>query len=375
MRLSTITIIPTLSYLVMTTSAESTQLRNTDSTCSTVRYPPPSVRHPPKDGYQGHSFGEWTPPPSNSLYGIYHVTHASIEQPNSSFVNLRVERYPIFPIDKDFPAGSEAEVCSWSTCVDPEATNCEDSNAISTMFGHNIPIGAQGPTDKKYTAAWSYSAAGVLGGMVEDLHAVIAWGEDQSGSGYFAQYETGTDSDASSGDGIIIASRNEDGMDLATYICLSSSLKQLAEELGDNELSAIVSQIKPLQHDGRRHDEGPVECDASCVNNTNSEASEVQQLQRRSSSMTQIALNTPDTRGLKYPLGGHTGGRLPWWGWMTMGLVFGIPLFGGLCIAVPIALCRGHRRRQYARAQRAALGFTHDRQLSSVAEPEMVHTA
>lgn len=344
-------------------------------TCSAVRYPPPSVRPPPEGGYQGHNFGQWTPPPAEYLYGTYYTTHMSYDQINSSFVNLRTERYPVFPLSQEFPAGSDAEIESWSTCSDPEAADCKDPDAVCTVFGYDIPIGAQGPTDKKYTTASSYAATGTLEGKVGGLRAIVAWGEDSDGFGYLAQYETGTDVNGFNGNRITIASRNQEGMTSVTYICLSSSLKQLAEELGDNELSALVSQIRPLKHDHRRDGEGPVECDASCVSNAAFDIQENSQLQRRSSPSMQLPLNIDNTETLLvYPLGGHRGGYLPWWGWVIVGCVFGIPLFGGLCIAVPIAAFRGHRRRKFARAQRAAMESTRAQDNSSVAEPQMIQT-
>lgn len=373
MKLSTpLTFLP----LVPTLTARVVLARSQSNACSSVRYPPPSVRPPPEGGYQGHNFAAWTPPPPEHLYGTYLVTHTSFDESIPSVVNPRSERYPIYPSNEEFPAGSESEVDSWSTCDDPNTTDCKDPDAITTIFGHNVPIGAQGPTDKKYTAAWRYNATGKLEGS-SNLRAIVAWGQDHVGSDYFAQY-VGSDADVDDVEGgINIASRSEKGLSPVTYICLTSSLKQLAEELGDTELSEIVSRIRPLRDDHRRDGEGPVECDDSCVDNKNAPAldDEAQQLQRRNKGETQCPLNVVKTRNHFYPLGYRRGHTLPWWGWMTMGLVFGLPLMGGLCIAVPIALCKGHRRRQQVRAQRAAQGPTRDRQSSSVMEPEMIQTA
>lgn len=362
--------------LVTAISAQAPTPRTPGDSCSAVRYPPPSVRYPLQSGYKGHNFGAWTPPPPEHLYGIYHITHTSYEQWVSSLVNLRSERYPVVPSSKEFPAGSQSEIGSWSTCADPQASDCKDSNAISTLSGHNIPIGALGPTDTKYTAAWRYNATGTLEGKVGNLFAIVAWGQDHSGFDYFAQYQTGLNvglSDSSAA--INIGSRNEKGISPITYICLTSSLKRLAVELEDTELYGIVSQMKPLRRDGRRSGEGPVECDIPCIENKNITNRRSQRLQSRETDQMQHPLKLVNLFTIGYPLGYTRGHTLPWWGWMTMGLVFGLPLIGGLCVAVPVALCRNHRRRKLVRAERATAGPTRDRQQSSVAEPEMIQTA
>lgn len=366
-------------FLSLTTlPVRAQQLQAETSLCSAIRYPPPNVRSPPPHGYQGHNFGDWTPPSPETLYGIYYVTHSSYEYPNISVVNPRIERYPIFPVNKQFPAGSQIDIESSSLCSDPENASCTDPDAVCTTFGYDVPIGAQGPTNKKYTASWSYAATGALEGMVEGLFAIIAWGKDVDGFGYFTEYRTTTDTEEDSG-GIIFASRNANGMSLATYSCVTTSLKQLAEELEDDELSMIVSNIKPLHHDHRRSSQGPVECDEACMNSTLCSTDIAPQLQRRTVSSIQKTLSNADhNRRMLYPLGMRRDGYLPWWGWMTMGLVFGLPLLGGLCVAVPIALFRGHRRRQFARAQRKVQGHAQGSRSgggSSVAEPQMVQTA
>lgn len=366
----------TLLSLVTTLSAQLPPPPDLGVSCSAVRYPPPSVRSPPSGGYKGHNFGAWTPPPPDHLFGIYYISHTSYKQWASTLTNLRSERYPLIPSSKAFPTGSGSEIGSWSTCANPRDPDCEDPNAISTIFGHHIPIGALGPTDKRYTAAWKYNATGALEGKIGNLFAIVAWGEDDNSFDYFAQYETGLNFGLNnSGRGINIGSRNPTGISPITYSCFTNSLKNLAEELGDTELSDIVSQMKPLRNDNRRNGLGPVECDDSCVENRNANYRQSQRLQPRDADQMQLPSNLVDLYNHMYPLGYTRGHKLPWWGWMTMGLVFGLPLVGGLCIAVPVALCRGHRRRKSIRAQRAAAGPTRERQESSVAEPEMVQTA
>lgn len=368
---------PILLTLAASLPIEARPSRIQTQACSDIRYPPPLVRPPLKGGYQGHNLTAWDPPTLEHLFGIYYVTHTS-HSSLASFSNLWVERYPIYPDGEDNPAGSQVEIDSWSTCAVPEATNCEDADAISTLFGHDLPVRAQGPTDKKYAAAWTYNATGPLEGKNSDLYAMIAWGIDPNGYDYVAQYETGSHPALNEKDewtaSITIASRNEKGIDGTTFTCLSSSLKQLAEELGDEEFSAMVSQIRPVHTDGRRHGEGPVECDVSCVGNRDIKFSEVKPLQHRSAENAQVTMNLAHSQARMFPVRRDRRSLLPWWGWMTIGLVFGVPFLVGLCVVVAWALCRRHRRKKLVREQRAANEFFRNRQSSSVVEPRMAQT-
>lgn len=231
-----------------------------------LRYPPPSVTPPPPGGYGGHNFSAWIPPSASHLYGTYHITHSS--QPEvQNLTNLWDERYPALPDSDDLPSGTLQILNSWSSCSTPQTTHCAHPYLIETQFGYARPIGARGPTDRKYAAAWNYTMdSEVVEQSYGSLQAVIAWGMDRSGHDYYVLYRTSYDHDPDS-TWVNVLSRREEGPSNETVQGLKNGIRELGEQLQVDGWCDMAGKLRRVPNDGRRAGAMSVPCDETCVLN------------------------------------------------------------------------------------------------------------
>ena len=227
-----------------------------------IRYPPPSVRHAP-NGYLYHDFAHWTPPDQSGVIGGGYITHAS-GSTWKNFRNLRVNNYRLASTDKtcaelagdtECPQGSLYNVLSWTTCNSNTSLDCDSEAARITISGFNLPIGALGPTDQKYAAAWTYYASPQFHDKsYGHRHAIIAWGVDEENASWLVNYAADTsDRPAKGSQGYInIESKNVNGPSHRTTTALVEALKDLFTELQDQALYDMVDSLHRTAIDGRR---------------------------------------------------------------------------------------------------------------------------
>lgn len=318
-----------------------------------IRYPPPSVRGRPSGGYKGHRFDLWKPPPPQHLYGTYHVTHASQAVWVQSLVNLQLDFLPPFIHDGESTSG-KAIVQSWSDCAISSDPECNNQDAVETLFGYETPIALQGPTDRRHAATGNFTASGALKEIIGNLSAVLAWGFDYENHGFIVQYSTDShDRYVSSdrrGGNIQIASRNDRGINKTTLSEILHGLRELGEALEDVEFSTISLHMNVLLHDGRRDGHGPIQCNADCRNNT-------LVARRYSQSKTTTPIITHKKRNLSSSTGTMQVNRIQkekvarlhmvWWSWFIVGFVLGGPLLAAI-FTVITGLIRSHRRQKKA---------------------------
>ena len=147
------------------------------------------------------------------------------------------------------------ELLSWSTCSYMTQDECKRPNAISTLLGDQQSIGAQGPTDIKYSAAWNYQTTASSDNRSLKFRrkdAVIAYGEEK-GQAWMVQYSDWYQGDQfCQGPQINVMSKKKNGVseDLADDII--KQMIDLDDELNDSELRDVVQRIGILKVDDRR---------------------------------------------------------------------------------------------------------------------------
>lgn len=184
--------------------------------------------------------------------------------------NLWEENYTVIPVSPEHPAGTLAIINSWSNCSveDVNNNNCDDPSKITTQFGYERPIGARGPSDKRYSAAWNYTFASSEEGSYGSLLAVVAWGYDADGDAYYVLLRTDYEHTAGL-QWFNVMSRCEQGPAERTMVDIIRGLRRLGETLNDELWIELVDAIGPVEGDERRKGEGSVECDEACMQNRN----------------------------------------------------------------------------------------------------------
>lgn len=196
------------------------------------------------------------------LIGIYHITHTSHDVWKNR-TNLQVKRYPVdssdegcaaYANDTECPGGSLGSVLTWCTCATASELDGKDGPTVSEFSSYDIPIGALGPTDRKYTAAWRYSATERASADHGRLYAVMAWGVDEVGAEWLVEYDTEDDERRSwKGEGSVsFLSRSDGGPADETFAALIREMRDLFAELEDTDLVEMVERVQRTKVHGRR---------------------------------------------------------------------------------------------------------------------------
>ena len=121
------------------------------------------------------------------------------------------------------------------------------------MIGYGTHIGARGPTDRRYAAAWRYTEAAEgneetgKGSGGDRSHATIAWGvdidEDEKDNKWLVEYDTEGDYRPARGaQGARHIWSRRGWMSRLTFDAVMSRMRDLFEELGDGELLEMVDR-------------------------------------------------------------------------------------------------------------------------------------
>ena len=168
---------------------------------------------------------------------------------------MQYDASPVFPQSTTLP-GQNNDLTSFQLA---------NQSALFTAYGIDTPRRSNNPSlGPEWEAVYDFVGTGALA-AVNNTWELLAWGYDTHGDGYLVIYETPVASNGAPS-GLDIESRSEDGPSPQTLNGIYDALVRL----GNEELTGLVRSTQRLVRDGRRSGTPPVQCDAACVNNTNS---------------------------------------------------------------------------------------------------------
>lgn len=197
----------------------------------------------------------WTTPPEGWLYGSWKVRFSS-RAVYTHLYNFEADTYPALPTNVSIPAGRNIDLTSFQIAPTGNATI---DNAVITIFGYDYPQTDIAPHVFQFRGTGSQSAT-------INNWELLAWGYDQSGDEWRAEYETAYRTATQYGEPCInILSRAEDGPDTETYQKILDAMRETFTSQPD--LFVYISNITELPRDGRRVGQSPIACDLACMEN------------------------------------------------------------------------------------------------------------
>ena len=161
---------------------------------------------------------------------------------------------PVFPQSTTLP-GQNNDLTSYMLA---------NQSAVFTAYGFDAPRRSSDPSlGPEWDGVYDFIGVGALAAF-NNSWEILAWGYDTRGDGYTVFYETPVAANGAPS-GLDIDSRSENGPSPQTLNSIYDALMRL----GNKELTGLVHSMRKLVMDGLRTGIPPVQCDITCVNNTN----------------------------------------------------------------------------------------------------------
>lgn len=173
-------------------------------------------------------------------------THTS-ERAHLSLRNAQLDLSPVFPQSAETPG----------LLNDLTTAQIGNSPALHAIYVIDTPLRS---INESFGPKWddTFQGVGVGGAAGFNLTwAIVAWGYDTIGVGYFVIYEHSPPNSA-----FDIFSRSDGGPSPETL----RSIDEAMRKLGDQQLSQIIDRIVPMVQNGARRGSPPFQCDATCIN-------------------------------------------------------------------------------------------------------------